>query len=33
MRILQDMFAEDDDMLAALGQAFEVIWTQLSEER
>ena len=33
MRILQDMFAEDDYMLAALGQAFEVIWTQLSEER
>ena len=33
LRVLQDMFAEDDDMQAALGQGFEVVWSQLSEER
>jgi hypothetical protein len=33
LRVLQDMFAEDEDMQATLGQGFEVLWTQLNEER
>ncbi len=33
LRVLQDMFSEDEDMQAALGQGFEVLWTQLNEER
>lgn len=33
MRVLQDMFSEDEEMLAALSQGFEVVWAQLAEER
>jgi hypothetical protein len=33
LRVLQDMFSEDEDMQVALGQGFEVLWTQLNEER
>ncbi|MGA1770516.1 MAG: hypothetical protein ACO4CP_12030 [Steroidobacteraceae bacterium] len=33
LRVLQDMFSEDEDMQAALGQGFEVLWSQLNEER
>ena len=32
-RVLQDMFSEDEEMLGAIGQAFEVVWAQLGEER
>jgi hypothetical protein len=33
MRTLQDMFADDDDMQAALQEGFDVVWSQLNEER
>lgn len=33
MRTLQDMFSEDDDMQAALQEGFDVVWSQLNEER
>lgn len=33
LRILQDMFAEDQEMVDALGKGFEVLWSQVSEER
>lgn len=33
LRILQDMFAEDTEMQSALGQGFEALWAQISEER
>ena len=33
LRILQDLFAEDEEMQKALGQAFDVLWTSLAEER
>lgn len=33
MRVLQDMFSEEPDMLAALTQAFDVLWSQMNEER
>lgn len=33
LRVLQDMFSEDEDMQSALGQGFEVLWSQLNEER
>jgi hypothetical protein len=33
MRTLQDMFSEDEDMQAALQEGFDVVWSQLNEER
>lgn len=33
LRILQDMFADDPEMLSALGQGFEALWAQVGEER
>jgi len=33
MRTLQDMFSEDEDMQGALQEGFDVVWSQLNEER
>lgn len=33
MRTLQDMFSEDEDMQSALQEGFDVVWSQLNEER
>jgi len=33
LRILQDLFADDEEMQKALTQAFDVLWTSLAEER
>lgn len=33
LRILQDMFAESDEMKAALEQGFESFWSQMNDER
>jgi hypothetical protein len=33
MRTLQDMFSEDEEMQAALREGFDVVWSQLNEER
>lgn len=33
LRILQDMFSENEDMTAALEQAYEVFWSQITDER
>jgi hypothetical protein len=33
MKTLQDMFSDDDDMQAALQEGFDVVWSQLNEER
>lgn len=33
LRILEDMFGENEDVLKVIGQGFEVLWTQLNEER
>lgn len=33
LRILQDMFAENDEMKAALEQGFEAFWSQMNDER
>jgi hypothetical protein len=33
MRTLQDMFSDDDDMQTALQEGFDVVWSQLNEER
>lgn len=33
MRTLHDMFSDDEDMQAALREGFDVVWSQLNEER
>lgn len=33
LRILQDMFSDNDEMTAALEQAYEGFWSQVSDER
>lgn len=33
LRILQDMFSENDEMKAALEQAYESFWSQISDEK
>lgn len=33
LRIMQDMFAESDEMKAALEQAYESFWSQVNDER
>lgn len=33
LRILQEMFSQDEEMQEALSKGFDVLWTQMNEER